>query len=114
MQAPLRKGKEGETLGRAKGITRTRRSFLLGLLLLGIATATSVFYTWERLTVESMLSVNSRLESELECVRNQTEMLSYEVTLLESAPRLEAAALRDLGMKSLNWEFVYVIGGAGE
>jgi hypothetical protein len=109
MQAPLRKGKEGETLGRANGVKRTGRSFLLGLLLVGTATVSSLFYTWERLTVEARLAHNFKLESELELVRNQTELLSYEVAVLECAPRLENLARRKLGMDDLNWEFVYVI-----
>ena len=114
MQAPLRKGKKGETLGRANGIKRTGRSFLLGLLLLGIAAVSCLFYTWERLTVENMLSHNFELEGELELVRNQTELLSYEVAVLESAPRLENAARRKLGMDDIDWEFVYMIEGRGE
>jgi hypothetical protein len=109
MQAPLRKGKKGETLGRANGVKRTGRSFLLGLLLVGTAAASSLFYTWERLTVESQLDHNFELETQLELVRNQTEMLAYEVAVLECAPRLENVARRELGMDDLSWEFVYVI-----
>ncbi|MGD9140225.1 MAG: hypothetical protein PVJ42_01660 [bacterium] len=109
MQAPLRKGKEGETLGRANGIKRTGRSFLLGLLLVALAAVSSLFYTWERLTVETQLDRNFELETELEMVRNQTEILAYEVAVLECAPRLENVARGKLGMDDLNWEFVYVI-----
>ena len=109
MQAPLRKGKKGETLGRANGVKCTGRSFLLGLLLLGIAAVSSLVYTWERLTVESRLSHNYELESELELVRNQTEMLSYEVAVLECAPRVEDVARRKLGMEEIDWELVYMI-----
>jgi hypothetical protein len=114
MQAPLRKGKKGETLGRANGVKRTGRSFLLGLLLLGIAAVSSLFYTWERLKVESMLASNHELESELELVRNQKELLSCEVAVLESAPRLESAARGRLGMGEIDWECVYMIEAAGE
>jgi hypothetical protein len=114
MQAPLRKGKKGETLGRANGVKRTGRSFLLGLLLFGTAAVSSLFYTWERLTVESQLSHNFERETELELVRNQTELLSYEVAVLECAPHLENVARRKLGMDDLNWEFVYVIEDTGE
>jgi hypothetical protein len=114
MQAPLRKGKKGKTLGRANGVKRTGRSFLLGLLLLGIAAVSSLFYTWERLTVESMLGGNFELESELELVRNQTELLSYEVAVLECAPHLESVARRKLGMDEIDWKFVYVIEATGE
>ena len=109
MQAPLRKGKEGETLGRANGVKRTGRSFLLGLLLIGTAAGSSLVYTWERLTVESQLDHHFELETELELVRNHTEMLAYAVAVLDCAPRLETAARRELGMAELNWEFVYVI-----
>jgi hypothetical protein len=114
MQAPLRKGKKGETLGRANGIKRTGRSFLLGLLLVGTAAVSSLFYTWERLTVESQLDHNFELETELELVRNQTEMLAYEVAVLECSPRLETVARKELGMDELDWEFVYVIEGTEE
>ena len=81
----------------------------MGLLLFGIAAVSSLFYTWERLTVEAMLAANFERETELELVRNQTELLSYEVAVLECAPRLENVARRQLGMDDLNWEFVYVI-----
>jgi hypothetical protein len=114
MHAPLRKGKKDETLGRASGIKRTGRSFLLGLLLLSIGAVSSLFYTWERLTVEGMLASNFELESELELVRNQKELLLYEVAVLESAPHLERAARRKLGMDEIDWECVYMIEATGE
>ncbi len=109
MQAPLRKGKKGETLGRANGVKRAGRSFLLGLMLVAVAAASSLFYTRERLAVESLLDHNFELETELDLVRNQTELLAYEVAVLECAPRLEKAARSKLGMDDLEWEFVYVI-----
>lgn len=114
MQAPLRKGKKGETLGRANGIKRTGRSFLLGLLLIATAAISSLFYTRERLAVESQLERNFELETELQTVRNQTEILAYEVAVLECAPRLDEVARNKLGMDDLNWEFVYVIGDTEE
>jgi hypothetical protein len=109
MQAPLRKGKKGETLGRANGITRAGRSFLLGLALIGAASISCLFYTWERLKVEAMLSHNFELEKELDLVRNRTDLISYEVAVLDCAPRLEEVARRKLGMSEINWEYVYVI-----
>jgi hypothetical protein len=56
-----------------------------------------------------MLTANFELETELELARNRTELLSYEVAVLECAPRLENVARAKLGMDDLNWEFVYVI-----
>lgn len=66
------------------------------------------------MTVEGMLASNFELESELELVRNQKELLLYEVAVLESAPRLESAARRKLGMDEIDWEFVYMIEATGE
>jgi hypothetical protein len=83
-------------------------------MLLGVATVSSLFYTWERLTVETMLGRNFELERELELVRNQTELLSYDVAVLESAPRVEQAARRRLGMDDIDWEFVYMIADTEE
>ncbi len=110
MQTPLRKRGKRETQGRAKGIKRTGRSFLFGLLLLGIVTTSGLFYTWERLTVESALSRNLEIEERLEFVRSRTELLSYEIASLESAGRIEALARGRMGMKGIDWRDVLVIG----
>jgi hypothetical protein len=113
MQAPLRKGKKRETLGRAKGVKRTGRSLLFGLLLIGIVTTSSLFYTWERLLVEGMLSDNLLLENQLELLRSKAERLSCEVTRLEAIPRLELIARSRLGMNPMDWNAVIVIQNIG-
>jgi hypothetical protein len=109
MQAPLRKGKKEETLGRAKGVTRTGRSLLYGLLLIGLAAASSLVYTWERLVVESMLEENSVLEEELILTQKRTETLACEVTELGSLKRIEPIARSRPGMIPIDWEDVVVI-----
>jgi hypothetical protein len=109
MQAPLREGKKRETLGRAKGVKRTGRSLLFGLLLVGIATGSSLFYTWERLVVESMLDTNLKMETDLELVRSKVEILTWQVTGLEAAERLEMIAQSRLGMTKIDWGDVTVI-----
>jgi hypothetical protein len=109
MQAPLRKGKKEETLGRAKGVTRTGRSLLFGLLLVGLITLSSLAYTWERLTVETMLDTNAHLREQLELIQKRTEIIQYEVAQLEAAARVEAAARSRIGMKPLDWSDVIVL-----
>jgi predicted nucleic acid-binding protein len=109
MQAPLRKGKREETLGRARGVTRTGRSLLFGLSLVGMITLSSLVYTWERLTVETMLNVNMGLKEQLELVKKRTEILQYDVARLEASTRIEEAACKGMGMKPLDWKDVIVI-----
>jgi cell division protein FtsL len=113
MQAPLRKGKREETLGRAKGVKRTGRSLLFGLLLVALAAASSLLYTWERLRVESMLRENLLLEKRLDLVRTKAETLSSEVVELESLGRIQLVATSKLGMARLDWDNVVVIEETG-
>ena len=109
MQAPLRKGNKEETLGRAKGVTRTGRSLLFGLLLLGLAAISSLVYTWQRLVVESMLAGNLNLEKRLELIEKKTETLKCEVAALETLDRIEVLAQGRLHMAPLRWSDVIVI-----
>ena len=109
MQAPLREGKKEETLGRADGITRTGRSLLFGLLLIVIATVSSLVYTWERLVVESMLRENITLARKLDLIQKRSEILACEVTRLGARTRIATLAESDLGMTSLDWDDVIVI-----
>lgn len=109
MQAPLRKGNKEETLGRAKGVTRTGRSLLFGLLLLGLAAVSSLVYTWQRQVVESMLTSNLNLEKRLEAIKKETEILECEVVALEALDRIESLAQGKLHMASLCWDDVVVI-----
>ena len=109
MQAPLRKGKREETLGRAKGVKRTGRSLLFGLLLVALGAASSLLYTWERLRVESMLGQNLRLDKQLALVRTKTERLECEVVELGSLGRIQMVATSELGMAALDWDDVVVV-----
>ena len=109
MQAPLRKGKREETLGRAKGVKRTGRSLLFGLLLVALVAASSLLYTWERLRVESMLRRNLIYEKRLDLVRTRAERLTSEVVGLESLSRIELVATSELGMARIDWDNVIVI-----
>jgi hypothetical protein len=109
MQAPLRKGKKEETLGRAKGVMRTGRSLLFGLLLIGIATLSSLVYTWQRLVVESMLDANLNLETRLDLIEKKTETLKCEVAALEAMERVDTLARGGFGMVPLSWKDVIVI-----
>ncbi|HVP57947.1 MAG TPA: hypothetical protein VMU02_07590 [bacterium] len=109
MQAPLRRGKT-ETLGRANGIKRTGRSFLLGFLLITLVTVSSLVYTWERLVVERMLRENLALENTLDLIQKRTEKLNFEVATLSGLGRIEDAASTALGMTSMDWKDVIVVG----
>ena len=109
MQAPLRKGKKEETLGRAEGVTRTGRSLLFGLLLLGLATLSSLVYTWQRQVVESMLADNLRREKRLEAVNKEMEILELDVATLGTLSRIEILAKGRLHMVPLCWDDVVVI-----
>ena len=109
MQAPLRKGKKEETLGRAEGVTRTGRSLLFGLLLLGLATLSSLIYTWQRQVVESMLADNLRREKRLEAVMKEMETLEFDVAALGTLSRIEVLAKGRLHMVPLCWDDVVVI-----
>lgn len=113
MQAPLRKGKKEETLGRAEGVTRTGRSLLFGLLLIAIATVSSLVYTWERLVVESMLRRNAALARQLELVEKRSEVLAYSVARLEARTRIVPVAEAKFGMTLLDWDDVIVIEDVG-
>jgi hypothetical protein len=113
MQAPLRKGKKEETLGRAKGVKRTGRSLLFGILVLGIVAVSSLAYTWERLVVESMLRRNLELEKQLDLISKHATRLSYEVAELEALNRIEPIAAATLGMSVLSWDDVIVIENVG-
>jgi cell division protein FtsB len=109
MQAPLRKGKKEETLGRAQGVTRTSRSLLFGLLLLGLAALSGIVYTWQRQVVESMLASNLELEKRLETIKQETEVLECEVVTLGAVDRIRSLAQGRLGMAPLCWDDVIVI-----
>jgi cell division protein FtsL len=109
MQAPLRRGKT-ETLGRANGIKRTGRSFLLGFLLVMLVTVSSLAYTWERQLVEQMLKDNLGLENTLDLIQQRTERLSFEVATLSGLGRIGQAASTTLGMSSMDWKDVIVVG----
>jgi len=109
MQAPLRKGKKEETLGRAEGVTRTGRSLLFGLLLLGITALSSLVYTWQRQVVESMLESNLRLEKQLEATEKKIETLEFEVAALGALSRIEVRAAGQLNMVPLCWDDVVII-----
>jgi hypothetical protein len=113
MQAPLRKGKREETLGRAKGVKRTGRSLLFGLLLVALVAASSLLYTWERLRVESMLNENLMSEKQLDLVRTKAERLESEVVELESLNSIELVATSRLGMTRIDWDDVIVIQETG-
>ena len=113
MQAPLRKGKKEETLGRADGITRTGRSLLFGLLLIVMVTGSSLVYTWERLVVESMLRDNTVLARKLDLVQKRSEILACEVSRLGARTRIAALAEADLHMVPLDWGDVIVIRDVG-
>ncbi len=111
MQAPLRKGKKEETLGRAKGVKRTGRSLLFAILLVAIVVGSSLIYTSERVAVEAMLTRNLAYEKQLRAIEKRTQWLVYEVTQLEATGHLGEAAGR-LGMRPLQWQRVFVISGA--
>lgn len=113
MQAPLRKGKKEETLGRAKGVKRTGRSLLFGIVLVAIVVASSLVYTSERLLVERMLKQNLAYEKKLETIQKRTDWVVYEVARLEAIEHLSQEA-RNLGMKPIEWQQVYVIVSAEE
>jgi len=113
MQAPLREGKREETLGRAKGVKRTGRSLLFGLLLVALGAASSLLYTWEGLRVESMLRQNLLLEKQLDLVRTKAEHLDCEAVELESLSRIQMVATSELGMAAIDWDNVVVIEKAG-
>jgi hypothetical protein len=80
---------------------------------LGICVVASLSYTWERLTVESMLEDNFVLERDLELIQKRTERLCYEVTGLQSLSRIRHAATTRLGMAPMDWNDVLVIGEIG-
>lgn len=109
MQAPLRKGKREETLGRAKGVKRTGRSLLFGILLVAVIAVSGLAYTWERLVVESMLKRNLELERHLGLVNKHTTGLTCEVSGLEALNRIGPIAASRLGMSALSWDDVIVI-----
>jgi hypothetical protein len=109
MQAPLRKGKKEETLGRAKGVMRTGRSLLFGLLLVGLAALSSLLYTWQRQVVESMLDTNLSREKRLERIQKEMETLECEIAALKAPGRIETLAMRELDMIPLCWRDVVVI-----
>jgi hypothetical protein len=109
MQAPLRKGKKEETLGRADGVTRTGRSLLFGLLLLGLAALSSLVYTWQRQVVESMLSSNLNLERRLEAINKDIEIVECDVAALGALDRIENLAQGKLAMVPLCWDDVIVV-----
>jgi cell division protein FtsL len=109
MQAPLRKGKKEETLGRAHGVTRTGRSLLFGLLLVSIVALSSLTYTWQRLVVESMLGDNHALEKRLDATLKNASKLECEVAELEALDRIESRARNELGMTPIHWDDVIVI-----
>jgi hypothetical protein len=109
MQAPLRKGKREETLGRAKGVKRTGRSLLFGIIVLALIAASSLAYTWERLVVETMLRENLSLEKRLDLVRKRTLKLDCEVAGLEGIGRIREKATAELGMADIDWADVVVI-----
>ena len=109
MQAPLRKGNKEETLGRAKGVTRTGRSLLFGLLLLGLAALSSLVYTWQRQVVESMLEGNLALEKRLETIKQETEIMESEVAMLGSLSRIETLARGRFHLVPLCWDDVVVV-----
>ena len=113
MQAPLRKGKKEETLGRAKGVKRTSRSLLFGLLMVGLVAASSLVYTWQRLVIDTMLSENHALEKELEVIQKRTVRLESEVARLEGLDRIRDVAAARLGMVPLDWKEVIVIAEKG-
>jgi cell division protein FtsB len=113
MQAPLRLGKKEETMGRANGVTRTGRSLLFGLLLVAVIAASSLFYTWERLVVESMLQENLAIEKRLDLIEQRAEVLSHQVTSLEALKRIEPEAKSRLGMVPLEWKDVIVVEAPG-
>jgi hypothetical protein len=113
MQAPLRKGKREETLGRAKGVKRTGRSLLFGILLFALIAASSLAYTWERQVVETMLIENLLLERRLTLIQRRAEKLTFEVTGLESLGRIRQVAKAELGMADLDWDDVIVIESEG-
>jgi hypothetical protein len=113
MQAPLRKGKKEETLGRAKGVKRTGRSLLFGILLFALIAASSLAYTWERQVVETMLIENLLLERRLTLIQRRAEKLTFEVTGLESLGRIRQVAKAELGMADLDWDDVIVIESKG-
>jgi hypothetical protein len=113
MQAPLRKGKREETLGRAKGVKRTGRSLLFGILLFALIAASSLAYTWERQVVETMLIENLLLERRLTLIQRRAEKLTFEVTGLESLGRIRQVAKAELGMADLDWDDVIVIESKG-
>ena len=113
MQAPLRKGKKEETLGRAEGVTRTGRSLLFGLLLIVLATVSSLVYTWERLVVESMLGRNAALARQMELIEERSEILACSVTRLEARRRIVPVAEADFGMTLVDWDDVIVIEDVG-
>jgi hypothetical protein len=109
MQAPLRKGKKEETLGRAKGVTRTGRSLLFGLLLAALVAFSGLVYTWQRLVVETMLTGNLALEKHLELIEKTTETLECEVAALEAGERIEVLAQGRFKMAPLCWSDVVVV-----
>jgi hypothetical protein len=113
MQAPLRKGKKEETLGRANGVMRTSRSLLFGLLLVVLAAGASLAYTWQRLVVESMLAENLNREKRLEVISKKIEMLKCDIAACEALARVETRARDDLNMVPLCWSDVVVIERVG-
>lgn len=113
MQAPLRKGKKKETLGRAKGVKRTGRSLLFAITLVAIIVGSSLIYTSERLLAEAMAQHNHVLKKRLEAIQKRTDWLTYEVTKLEAFDRLTKGAA-ELGLTPIDWESVYVIKSRGD
>lgn len=111
MQAPLRKGKREETLGRAKGVKRTGRSLLFAIVLVAIIVSSSLIYTSERLIVEAMAKQNLACKKQLEAIQKRADRLTYEVAQLEAFDRLTAVAT-ELGLVPIDWEKVYVIKGS--
>ena len=109
MQAPLRKGKKEETLGRANGVMRTSRSLLFGLLLVALAAMASLAYTWQRLVVEAMLAENFNREKRLEVIAKKIEMLKCDIAAGEALERVESRVQEDLNMVPLSWNDVVVI-----
>jgi cell division protein FtsL len=112
MQAPLRRGNK-ETLGRANGVKRTGRSLLFALLVVGLVTASSIVYTWQRLMVEAMLARNMEMENTRDLVQKRTERLSAEVAALASSARIREVSTTDSSMIALDWKDVIVIEGYG-
>ena len=112
MQAPLRRGNK-ETLGRANGVKRTGRSLLFALLVVGLVTASSIVYTWQRLMVEAMLARNQEMENTRDLVEKRTERLSADVAALAGLSRVMEASTSDSAMVAIDWKDLIVIEGYG-